>query len=148
MPALAESSAPLRPLLSRKNEYVGTPECQASFDNLKNQVANIVELKHFDVHKDMRIVCDASHNGLGAVLEQLGTDGWRPTSFASRYLNDAEKRYSTNALEMLAVVWGAECFRNYVLGRPFTIITDHKAIVSFLKRKSKKNKTVFSRLTR
>ena len=53
MPALAESSAPLRPLLSRKNEYVWTLECQASFENLKNEVANIVELKHFDVHKDI-----------------------------------------------------------------------------------------------
>ena len=99
MPALAESSAPLRPLLSRKNEYVWTPECQRSFDNLKNQVANIVELKQFDVPKNIRIVCDASHNGLGSVLEQLGTDRWRPISFAiSQYLNEAEKRYSTNDL--------------------------------------------------
>ena len=81
--------APLRPLLSPKNEHVWTPECQASFDNLKNQVAKIVELKHFDVHKDIRIVCDASHNGLGAVLEQLETNGWRPISFTLRYLNNA-----------------------------------------------------------
>ena len=104
MPALAESSAPLRPLLSRKIEHVSFQFSQASFDNLKNQIANIVELNFFDVHKYIRIVCDASHNGLGAVLEQLGTDGWRPISFASRYLNDAEKRYSANELEMLAVV--------------------------------------------
>ena len=110
MPALAESSMPIRPLLSRKNEYVWTPECQASFDNLKTQVANIVELKQFDVHKDIRIVCDASHNGLGAVLEQLGTEGWRPISFASRYLNDAKKRYSTNELEMIAVMGGRNIF--------------------------------------
>ena len=116
MPALAESSAPLRPLLSRKNEYTWTPECQASFDNLKNQIANIVDLKYFDVHKDIRIVCDASHNGLGAVLEQLGTDGWRPISFASRYLSDAEKRYSTIELEMLAVVWGQSISENTFWG--------------------------------
>ena len=37
MPALAESSAPLRPLLSREKDYMGTPDCQAAFDNLKNQ---------------------------------------------------------------------------------------------------------------
>ena len=108
LPALAESSASLRPLLSRKNEYIWTSECQISFENLKKQVANIVEPRHFDIHRDTRIVCDASHNGLGAVLEQLNSDGWRPIYFASRYLNEAEKKYSTNELEMLAVVcvWG------------------------------------------
>ena len=111
-------------------------------------VANIVELRHFDIHRDTKIVCDASHNGLGAVLEQLNSDGCRPISFASRYLNEAEKNYSTNELEMLAVVWGAEYFRNYVLGRKFLIVTDHKALVSLLNGNNKKNKTMFSRLTR
>ena len=91
LPALAESSAPLRPLLSRYNEYIWTSECQNALENLKKQVSNIVELRLFDIHKDIRIVCDASHNGLGAVLEQLVPEGWRPISFASRYLNEAEK---------------------------------------------------------
>ena len=49
---------------------------------------------------------------------------------------------------MLADVWGAKYFRNYILGRPYTVITDHKALVSLLKGNSKKNKTLFSRLTR
>ena len=31
LPALAESSAPLRPLLSKSNEYIWTPECQNAF---------------------------------------------------------------------------------------------------------------------
>ena len=150
LPALAESSASLRPLLSRKNDYIWSDECQISFESLKKQVANIVELRHFDIHRATRIVCDASHNGLGAVLEQLNSDGWRPISFASRYLNAAEKNYSTNELEMLAVVWGggAEYFRNYVLGNKFFIVTDHKALVSLLNGNNKKNKTMFSRLTR
>ena len=148
LPALAESSASLRPILSRKNDYIWSDECQISFENLKKQVANIVELRHFDINRDTGIVCDASHNGLGAVLEQLNSDGWRPISFASRYLNKAEKNYSTNELEMLAVVWGPEYFRNYVLGRKFLIVTDHKALVSLLNGNNKKNKTMFSRLTR
>ena len=97
-------SAPLRPLLSKKNEYNWTAECENAFQSIKLGVANIVELKNFDIHKDIRVVCDASHNGLGVVLEQLGTEGWRPISFASRFSNAAEKKYSTNELEMLAVV--------------------------------------------
>ena len=56
LPAFAESSASLRSLLSRKNEYIWTSECQISFENLKKQVANIVELRHFDIHQVMNIV--------------------------------------------------------------------------------------------
>ena len=99
LPSLAETSVPLRPLLNKKNDFVWTNECQVAFEMLKKQVANIVEIEHFDVHKDIRIVRDASHNGLGAVLEQLGSEGWRPISFASRFLNAAEKKYLTNELK-------------------------------------------------
>ena len=49
---------------------------------------------------------------------------------------------------MLTVVWGAENFRNYILGRSFTVITDHKALISLLNGNNTKNKTLFSRLTR
>ena len=38
-------------------------------------MSNIVELRRFDIHKDIRIVRDASNNRLGAVLEQLGSEG-------------------------------------------------------------------------
>ena len=68
LPAIAEISAPLWPLLSNKNEYNWTAECENVFQSIKFGVANIVELKNFDVHKDIRVLCDASHNGLGAVL--------------------------------------------------------------------------------
>ena len=60
-----------------------------------------MELRRFDMHRDTRIVCDASHNGLGAVLEQLNSDGWRPISFAPRYLNEADKKFSMNDLKCL-----------------------------------------------
>ena len=98
--------SPNKTFIKQKNEYVLRAECQGSFENLKRQVANIVKFWHFDMHKDIRIVCDASHNGLGSVLGQLSTKGCEPISFTSRYLNFAKKGYSTNKLEMLANVWG------------------------------------------
>ena len=120
-------------------------ECASTF---KIASENIVELRHFDIHRETRISCDASHDGLGAVLEQHSASGWHPISFASRYPNPAEKKHSTNELELLAVVWATEHFRNYIYGRYFTGISDHKALLTLLNSSPKGNKTFFSRLTR
>ena len=110
LPKLAEVSAPLRPLLSQNNGFVWRPVCESAFQQIKSLVENIVEVRHFDIHRETRIICDASHDGLGAVLEQYFASGWHPISFASRYLNPAEKKYSTRELELLAVVWVGETF--------------------------------------
>ena len=88
---LAETSAPLRPLLSQNNDFVWTPVCENAFQQIKLLVENIVELPHFDIHRETRNNCDASHDGLGVVLEQYGASGWHPISFASRCLNPTEK---------------------------------------------------------
>ena len=132
---------PLRPLLSQNNDFVWTPNCGNAFQQLKSLVKNIVELRHFDIHRETRIVCDASHDGLGAVLEQYGASGWHPISFASRYLNPAEKKCSTNKLELLVVVWATEKFRNYIYGCYFTVVLDHKALLTLLNSSPKGNKT-------
>ena len=86
------------------------------------------------------IIFDASHDGLGAVLEQYSASGWHPISFASRYYNPAEKKYSTNKLELLAVVWATEHFRNHISGRYFTVISDHKALLTLLNSSAKGKK--------
>ena len=75
--------------------------------------------------------CDAGHNGKGACLEQEIEPGvWAPTAFASPFLNNAEEKYSTNELELLAIVWACDFFRTFLLGNRFQVLTDHKAIIS------------------
>ena len=68
-------------------------------------------------------------------------------SFASRFLNPHESKYSTNELELLGVVWAVEHYKNYLYGSEFEIITDHKALLSALSP-NHGNKTYHSRLTR
>ena len=98
--------------------------------------------------KDTRVKCDASRSGFEATLEQKPAEGdWMPIAFALRYLDAQKKIYSTNELELLAVVWAVELFKHYLLGREFTIATDHKALTSAL-GETCLSKTYQSRLTR
>jgi hypothetical protein len=42
--------------------------------------------------------------------------------------NNAERNYSTTERELLAIVWSCKQFRQYLSGRKFTIVTDHKPL--------------------
>ncbi len=147
VPHLAQNCDTLRDLLKKKNKFQWSLEHTQAFTAIKNSISNLHKTAHFDVRKESRIKCDASRTGLGACLEQRHPDGWKPIAFRSRFLNEAEQKYSTNELELLAIVWSTEQFRNYIHGRPFEVITDHQALLSALPP-NRGNKTFFSRLTR
>jgi len=71
---------------------------------------------------------DTSNDAIGAVLSQgpIGKD--LPIAYASRTLNNAERNYPTVEKELLAIVWGCKYFRQYLYGRKFTIVTDHRPL--------------------
>ena len=117
------------------------------FEEKKKTIQRITEIQHFKRDKQFRIVCDASKEGLGAVLQQKTDEGWRAIHFASRFLTPFEQKCSINELELLAVVWSVENFRNYVYGTNFEEVSDHKALTSILKG-NRANKTFSSQLTR
>ena len=140
----------LRPSLKagNKSKFVWGECQQTAFTNFLQLIANITKMYHYDQGRNSRLKCDASHSGLDAALEQeIESDVWVPIAFASPFLNDQEKKYSTNELELLAIVWSCEHFRIYLLGNHFVVLTDHKAIISALKT-NRGNKTHQSRLTR
>ncbi|XDV12076.1 hypothetical protein PO909_000820 [Leuciscus waleckii] len=51
-----------------------------------------------------------------------------PVAYISRKLFPREVRYSTVEKEGLAIKWALDSFRYYLLGREFTLETDHKAL--------------------
>ena len=93
-----------------------------------------------------RVKCDASRSSLGAALEQLTIDEWTTIAFTSRFLNSCNKRFGANELELLGVVWSIEYFKNYLYGKHFKVITDHRALLSILKE-NRSNKSYSSHLT-
>ena len=46
-------------------------------------------------------------------------------AFASNYPNTQEKKYSTNELELLAVVWSVDRFKRDRLGEEYVKVTDN-----------------------
>ena len=147
IPNLAQISHPLRLLLRKSSKFIWTAEHENCFKESKTRIANATANSHYNPQLETRVNCYASRSGLGADLEQLTVDGWRPIAFASRFLNSCEERYSVNELELLGVVWSTEYFKNYLYGKHFKVITDHRALLSIIKER-KSNKSYNSRLTR
>ena len=130
-------------------DWKWTEKHEKAFKEVNEKVKKITELPHFKRQNKLRIICDASKKGLGAVLQQSEEkeNCWKPIAYASRFLTNFEEKYSINELELIAVVWSVEHFKNNVYGTNFKIVSDHKALQSVLKS-NRGNKTHSSRLTR
>lgn len=84
-------------------------------------------LQGHDFLERFLVQVDASDVGLGAVLAQGESGSERPVLFLSRKLFDRERRYSMVEKESLAIKWAIDSLRYYLLGREFTLQTDHRA---------------------
>ncbi|GKC28584.1 putative reverse transcriptase domain-containing protein [Tanacetum coccineum] len=80
---------------------------------------------------DFVIYCDASHQGLGAVLMQRE----KVIAYASRQLKPHEENYTTHDLELGAVVFALKIWRHYLYGTKCTVFTDHKSLQHILDQK-------------
>ena len=61
-------------------------------------------------------------------LSQTDTEGYdHPVAYFSRKLLPRKQKYATTEKECLAIKLGMEAFRVYLLGKGFTIQTDHQA---------------------
>ena len=68
-------------------------------------------------------------------IQQCIDSIWSPIAYFSRKLCPAETRYSTYDCELLAIYLAIKQFRNFVEGRSFHIITDHKPLIFALSTK-------------
>ncbi|XP_051522044.1 uncharacterized protein LOC127422504 isoform X3 [Myxocyprinus asiaticus] len=72
-----------------------------------------------------RIPMDASDRGLVAILSQVVEGEERPVLYISRKLSLRETKYSTVEKECLAIKWAVLTLCYCLLGRAFTLCSDH-----------------------
>ena len=136
-PNLAEASAPLRDLLSSKNQWLWLESHETAFQEVKKVIQSPETLKLYDVKHPTKIRVDGSRlNGIAVILYQQHNEKWYPVTCASRYLTKEEKNYYPIENEMLAVLWGCTKMNKYLHGLPhFIAQTDHKPLIPILNTK-------------
>lgn len=134
-PDIAAAAQPLRPLMSPKRTFTWTADHDEAFKRVKTALLQPPVLAHFDPALPVILQTDASRlHGIGyALLQDHGQGRTRLVQCGSRFLADAETRYATIELELLAVVWAMSKCRLYLIGlQHFTLMTDHRPLVPIL----------------
>ncbi|XP_054281191.1 uncharacterized protein K02A2.6-like [Macrosteles quadrilineatus] len=128
---LATLLHPMNLLLRKGNPFNWNSSCEKSFQKIKEIITSDDVLVHFDPSLPLVLATDASPVGVGAVLSHRYSNGTdRPIAFASRSLTKSEQKYSQIDKEALGIYWGLKKFFPFCYGRKFTLITDHKPLVS------------------
>lgn len=110
-------------LIRKEVIFNWTPRCQKSFDELKELLCAAPVLLFPNFKEEFTSTTDASNQGLRAVLSQQR----HPCLFISSTLNKVEENYSTSEEELSVIVWAVKRSRQYLLGNPFKMQTNHKA---------------------
>ncbi len=127
IPDFSSLAAPLTDL-TRKGQperVIWSPETEEAFHQIKRALTEEPVLQAPDFGCPFLLQMDASEAGLGAVLSQVQEGEEHPVLFISRKLTKAERNYATVEKEALAVKWAVLELRYYLLGRKFTLLTDH-----------------------
>ena len=133
VPDFARTASPLYQLLCKETPWKWGKLEQEAFHNLKAALCSDSVLRHYDPASKLILQCDASSVGVGATLLQPGPDdSLLPVAYASRILTSAEQNYSQIERESLAIVFGVTKFRQYLLGRHFTLFTDLKPLITLM----------------
>jgi hypothetical protein len=101
------------------------------FDHMKEVMGTCPVLALPDLTLSFVLECDASGEGIEAVLMQ----GGHPIVFESRKLSQPKRLYSIYDKEMLAIMHALTKFRQYLVGSKFVVKTDHNSLKYFLEQK-------------
>jgi hypothetical protein len=123
----SQLGAPLTDL-TKIGAFIRTKESRKSFDHMKEVMSTCPMLALPDFTLPFVLECDASSEGIEAVLMQ----GGHTIVFESRNLNQPERLYSIYDKEMLTIMHALTKFKQYLVGSKFVVKTDHNSLKYFL----------------
>ena len=119
---------PLHALTRKGARWNWDGKCQTAFEELKRRLttAPIMTLPQDD---DIYVLdTDASNCHIGAVLSVIRGGQEHVVAYGSRLYSSPEMNYCVTRKELLAIVYFTKLYRHYLLGKRFTIRTDHAAL--------------------
>ena len=130
LPNHATVLAPLNRLLKADVPWQWTKTEAAAFEASKKLLCESQTLVHYDNSKPLYLSCDASQYGAGAVLNHLIDGSYRPIAFASCTFTKCQFNYSQLEKEAFSIIFALKKFHQFLAGLSFTIITDHRPLLS------------------
>ena len=128
---LATILHPLNQLLQTNRKWNWTQECSDAYQLAKDQIVSAQVLTHYNPALPICMAADASAYWIGSVISHRLPDGSEhPISFASRTLTPSERNYSQLEKEALSLIFGVKKFHQYLYGRKFSLVTDHKPLTA------------------
>ena len=122
-PGLASKCAVLNDLLCKDAKWKWSKQHSKAVEVIKTALTSTETLTQ---ELPLNLACNTSTVIVGAVIFHTFPDGKeRPIAYASRKLLKAEKNYARIQKEALAIIYGVQKFRQYLIGRKFCLITDH-----------------------
>jgi hypothetical protein len=85
----------------------------------------------YSLDLSLRLTCDASEAGAGAVLSHVMPDGekWL-VCYASKIFTQAERGYARVEREASAIIYGIIKYHKYLWGREFELATSHSSLTT------------------
>jgi len=124
-------TATLRASYQEKHVPLGAQN--QAFSQVKAELAQPTTLTLYDVRAATKISEDVSSYRLGAVLLQKSTPPGNQSHMLLGQWQRLNAEYTQREKEALAITWACEKFADYILGKKFTIETDHKPLVLLLR---------------
>ena len=126
---LSSTLAPLYSLLQNNAKWKWQQEQNAAFKKVKHELTSPQLLIHYEPRKSYCYLVMLPSYGIEAVLSHIMDDGSeKPIAYTSRTLSEAERKYTQVKKEGLAIVHRVKKFHQYLYGRHFTIISDHRPL--------------------